>query len=129
MFMSTIASEQPSVTGSHAAGQRRRAEWSTQLLVISLVLYAAVNLGDLLSTYIGLQHGLHEGNPLMSHLLATYGFGALIAYKLLVVTVVSGGVLVLRNAYPRVARITVVLCNLLVAGAVVLNVVQFLTIS
>jgi len=99
------------------------------LLVAFLIVYAAINMADLLSTYVGLQHGLHEGNPLMSHLLTNYGFSALIAYKLFVVGIVWGGVLLLRKGHPRIARITVVVCNLLVASAVVLNVVQFLTLS
>ncbi len=127
--MSTIASEHESVTGSHARVRHRRRAWKAQLLVASLFLYAVINMADLLSTYIGLEHGLHEGNPLMSHLLVTYGFGALIAYKIFVVGVVSGGVLILRNAHPYVARVTVVICNLLVAGAVVLNIMQFIAIS
>lgn len=125
--MSTIASEQ--VTSSQTTISRRRVRGTTQLLVASLLLYTAVNIADLVSTYVGLRHGLREGNPLMSHLLATYGFSALIVYKVFVVAVVSGGVLVLRNAYPRVARVTVIICNLLVAGAVLLNIMQFMAIS
>ena len=127
--MSTIASDHKRVTTRHATSQHRRTEWSGPFLVVFLIVYAAINVADLLSTYVGLQRGLHEGNPLMGHLLASYGFSALIAYKLLVVGVVSCGVLVLRRAHPRVARITVVVCNLLVAGAVVLNLVQFMTLS
>jgi hypothetical protein len=95
------------------------------LLAVFLILYALFNLADLASTYIGLQHGMHEGNPLMSQLLAAYGFGALIGYKLMVVGVVSVGVIALRQTYPRVAGVTVVVCNVLVAGAVLLNVLQF----
>jgi hypothetical protein len=128
-FMSTIASEREQVTDSRATTQHRRAAWNARLLMASLALYVAVNLADLISTYIGLQHGLHEGNPLMSHLLAGYGFGALTAYKVFVVGIVSCGVLLLRKAYPHVARITIVICNLLVACAVLLNIVQFLAIS
>jgi len=125
--MSTIASGH--MTASQTTISRRRARGTTQLLVASLLLYAAVNIADLASTYVGLRHGLREGNPLMSHLLGAYGFSALIVYKVFVVAVVSGGVLVLRNAYPRVARVTVIVCNLLVAGAVLLNVMQFMAIS
>lgn len=127
--MSTIASEREQVTASRATTQHRHARWNAQQLVASLIFYAAINLADLFSTYIGLQHGMHEGNPLMSYLLTAYGFGALIAYKLSVVGVVSCGVLLLRKAYPHIARFTIVVCNLLVAVAVLLNVVQFLAIS
>ena len=128
--MGTIASGHDPVTASKATNQRKRTAWNSHwLLVVSLILYAAVNLADLLSTYVGLQHGLHEGNPLMQHLLATYGFGALVMYKALVVAVVSVGVLALRKDYPRVAQITVVACNLLVGGAVLLNILQFLMLS
>jgi hypothetical protein len=127
--MSTIASDHEHITASHAIISRKPARRTIQLLVASLLLYAAVNIADLVSTYIGLRHGLREGNPLMSHLLATYGFSSLILYKVFVIAVVSCGVLILRNAYPRVARVTVVVCNLLVAGAVLLNIMQFMAIS
>lgn len=127
--MSTIASDHEHITASQAIISRRPVRRTTQLLVASLLLYAAVNIADLVSTYVGLRHGLREGNPLMSHLLGAYGFSALILYKVFVVAVVSCGVLILRNAYPRVARVTVVVCNLLVAGAVLLNIMQFMAIS
>src|SRR5262249_9970655 len=126
--MSTIAGGSDPITASQAAPERKRAAWSAHLLVASLILYAAVNLADLLSTYIGLQHGLREGNPLMGHLLAMHGFIAVVAYKTLVVAVVSVGVLALRKSYPRVAHLTVVACNVLVASAVLLNVLQFLSL-
>src|SRR5437879_2212865 len=38
-------------------------------LAIWLVVYALLNVGDLVTTYLGLSLGLREANPLMSGLL------------------------------------------------------------
>ena len=90
-----------------------------------LAVYVAFNVGDLVSTYIGLHSGLHEGNPLMGSLLREHGFGALIVYKLLVVIAVVVGVQVLRHRHARLASITITICNTLVGLAVLLNLVQY----
>jgi hypothetical protein len=95
-------------------------------LVLWLVVYTLLNVGDLASTYLGLQAGLHEANPLMSGLLAQSGFGALIAYKLVVIVAVVGGAVALYRMRPRAAYITVHICNILVFLAVFLNVAQML---
>ena len=89
-----------------------------------LVIYALLNAGDLISTYLGLQLGLREANPFMSGLLLQEGFGALIAYKLIVIFAVIGGALALYRMHPRAAYITVYACNLLVFLAVAANVAQ-----
>jgi hypothetical protein len=95
-------------------------------LVLWLVVYVLLNVGDLVSTYVGLQAGLHEANPLMSGLLAQSGFGALIAYKLVVIVAVVGGAIALLRMHPRAAYLTVHVCNSLVFLAVFLNGAQML---
>ena len=102
----------------------RRAIGSS-LLAVLLALFAVLNLGDLASTYIGLSHGLNEGNPLMSHLLALYGFGALIADKVLVVATVTGGTFLLRRFSSRMANLVTVACDGLVLVVVLSNLVQY----
>jgi hypothetical protein len=94
-------------------------------LIAWLVVFVLLNVGDLVSTYLALAIGFHEGNPLMSVLLVRYGFSALIVYKLGVVLVVGLGVALLRRFHPRLALVTLIVCNVLVFAAVALNVVQF----
>lgn len=95
------------------------------LLAALLVLFALLNIGDLASTYVGLVHGLAEGNPLMSQLLAHYGFGALIADKVFVVTTVSCGAFLLRKLNWRMAHAVAVICDALVLVVVLANIVQY----
>lgn len=102
-----------------------RARRVTPTLAIWLAVFVVLNVGDLISTYLALGIGMREGNPLMSTLLARYGFPALIVYKLGVVLVVGVGVILLRRVHPRLAQVTLVVCNVLVFTAVFLNVLQF----
>jgi len=88
-------------------------------------LFALLNAADLFSTFVGLQNGLHEGNPLMASLLARYGFIALIVYKALVVLAVALGVRVLRSFRLSVAHVTIWICNILVFAVVLLNILQY----
>ncbi len=90
-----------------------------------LALFAILNACDLLTTYLDLQAGMREGNPLMHHLLTNYGFGALIFYKLLMVVIVSLGIAALSRGYPTLSKITLVLCNGLVLVVVISNFVQY----
>jgi hypothetical protein len=90
-----------------------------------LALFAAVNTGDLISTWVDLHAGLREGNPFMSMLLTQHGFGALIMYKVLVVALVSVITLLLWPERPRLVSYTLLACNLLVCCAIAVNVVQF----
>jgi hypothetical protein len=103
-----------------------RARMLTPALTFWLVVYALLNVGDLVSTYLGLAAGLREANPLMSGLLMHFGFGALIAYKLVVIVAVVAGAMALFRMHPRAAYLTVHVCNALVFAAVALNVVQML---
>lgn len=90
-----------------------------------LCVFALLNLGDLLSTYAGLHNGMREGNPLVSGMMAQYGFASLVAYKAFVVLAVTFGVLWLRGLHSSVARVTLTICNALVLVVVLLNVTQF----
>jgi hypothetical protein len=116
---------EPRVSSRVVAG-RARSRALTPLLAFWLLVYTLLNAGDLMSTYVGLQAGLREANPLMSSLLVERGFGALIAYKLVVIVAVVAGATVLHRMHPRAAYITVAVCNSLVFLAVALNVGQML---
>ncbi len=95
------------------------------LLPVWLGLFALLNAGDLITTFIGLRGGLHEGNPLMGGLLAHFGFGALIAYKALVVVAVALGIVLLRRYHRGIANTTIWVCNALVLVVVILNALQY----
>lgn len=62
---------------------------------LALLVFALLNGLDVLTTWYDIQHGAHEGNPLLAHLLLWAGFGGLILFKVLLVLVLSGGVLIL----------------------------------
>lgn len=95
------------------------------LLPLLVTLFAVLNAGDLLSTFMGLASGMREGNPLMNILLVQYGFGALILYKVVVIVAVGAGVLFLSTFHRRIAHVTIWVCNLLVLGVVFSNLMQF----
>lgn len=46
--------------------------------------YVAAALADILTTYIGLQNGLYENNPIAVGLMDPHGFIGLVAAKLLI---------------------------------------------
>jgi hypothetical protein len=93
--------------------------------LLLLGMFATLNVGDLVSTWVDLHAGLREGNPFMNMLLAQHGFGALILYKILVVVVVSAITGALWAARPRLVGMTLLVCDLLVFAAVTANVLQF----
>lgn len=97
------------------------------VLPVLIAVFAVLNAGDLASTFLGLQNGMREGNPLMGALLSSYGFGALILYKIMVIVAVGVGVLFLRFFHRRVAHVTIWVCNLLVLGVVISNLMQFVS--
>ncbi len=90
-----------------------------------VAVFALLNAADLITTFIGLQNGLREGNPLMSALLVKYGFIALVIYKAVVIAAVALGVGMLRAFRVSVANVTIVLCDLLVLLVVFANVAQY----
>ncbi len=101
--------------------ERRVPVWS----LFWLVIFALLNAGDLLTTYVDLRAGMREGNPLMRALLDQAGFSALIFYKALMVMVVSIGILMLNRSYPLLARAALAVCNVLVLVVVLSNVIQY----
>jgi hypothetical protein len=107
---------------------RRNVYRTGYYLAALLVVFALLNVGDLASTYLGLAHGLNEGNPLMKQLLQHFGFGALIADKLLVVIAVTTGAMVLRRLDQHIAHVVALVCDTLILLVVVSNVVQYLAI-
>ena len=102
----------------------RQAPSARMVHPVWLVLFALLNVLDLLTTYVDLKVGMREGNPLMQHLLVSYGFGALIFYKLLMILVVTIGIAALSRGYPLLSKITLGLCNGLVLVVVISNFVQ-----
>jgi Domain of unknown function (DUF5658) len=90
-----------------------------------LALFAALNIGDLVSTWIDLQAGLREGNPFMNFLLQEHGFGALIAYKILVILLVGVVTALMWQVRPRLVGYTLIACDFLVFCAITINVLQF----
>jgi hypothetical protein len=113
---------------SYRRARSRKAREGGRWLPELLALFAVLNIGDIVSTFIGLEGGMREGNPLMSTLLAHYGFGALIMYKVLVIVAVTVGIYVLRAFHTSIATITIWICNALVLGVVIMNVVQYVAL-
>ena len=103
----------------------RRERRASFLAVFWLALFAVLNGFDLITTYVDLQVGMREGNPLMRALLDQAGFSALIIYKVLMVLVVSAGILLLNRNYPLLARLSLAVCNLLVLAVVLSNFLQY----
>jgi hypothetical protein len=103
----------------------RQQRWLKFSDLLWLALFVVLNAFDLLTTYIDLQAGLREGNPLMRTLLQQGGFGALIFYKVLMVVVVSLGIVLLYRGYPKLAHMTLGICNVLVLAVVISNVIQY----
>jgi hypothetical protein len=103
----------------------RRARRDSFLSLFWLVVFAVLNTFDLITTYVDLQAGMREGNPLMRALLYQNGFSALIIYKVLMVFVVSAGILILNRTYPVLARGALAVCNGLVFLVVLSNFIQY----
>lgn len=98
---------------------------SRHWLLWPMALYLVFNLGDLLSTYLGLRHGLKEGNPLMNAMLTWNGFTAVIDYKLIVTLSVLAGLWLVSGWNIRAARAALLICNCMVALVVALNLAQY----
>lgn len=64
-----------------------------------VIVLASVAL-DVYTTYLGLAAGLTEGNPVMRWAIADFGFGSLVAAKIVVV----GAAAALRAHRPRFGR-------------------------
>ncbi len=111
-----------------AAHARRQHAAPGYLLLALLLGFALVNCADLASTYLGLSRGLSEGNPLMGALLTHFGFSALIAYKVIVISAVTMGALLLYVIDRRIAYLTALICTVLVLVVVVSNILQYVLV-
>lgn len=80
-----------------AAIDRRVTDWLFYAVAFG---YVAFSLADLLTTSYALEHGGRERNPIAASLYASYGFGALVVFKAVVVAVI---VLTLRFIPRRAA--------------------------
>ncbi len=70
----------------------------------ALILFLALQLGDLVSTHIGLSVGMYEANPLASGVLTNAGEGVTYALKLLWVVGILAAVIVLEKRYSHIWR-------------------------
>lgn len=57
--------------------------------------YVVATLGDILTTYIGLQNGLYENNVVAAGFMEPHGTAGLVAAKMIIAT---GGFLIIRYA-------------------------------
>lgn len=63
----------------------------------ALLIFLLLNVLDVLTTWVDLQHGAHEGNPLIASLLVQIGFGGLILFKVGLFLTITVGVLTLER--------------------------------
>lgn len=113
-----------SVSASVVTRAERARPGARSVIVWQAALYIALNLGDVVSTYLGLRRGLVEGNPLMATLLAHDGFDALIIYKFTIMVVALLGLWLLNGWSARAAHTAARICNVVVALVVMLNFAQ-----
>lgn len=93
---------------------------------VALLIALVLNLGDALSTHIGLAGGLAEGNPIPAMLLAAGGEWAWIGSKFALVTAVVLMVCLLGRRYPKLWH-TFTVTNVVLLAAVISNSAQILT--
>lgn len=93
-----------------------------------LVAVLGVMLGDVVTTGVGLERGLNEGNPFVAHLLAEMGLAGLLLLKaatLVLLVVLSGWTRRSRRTF-RLGSIVYLAVGLLV---VLSNVVAIVTVG
>ncbi len=91
----------------------------------ALAVFAGLNLLDVASTYVALQMGLAEVNPLPSLLLANGGEGAMYLFKIAITLLVIVTVVRLSPYYRRLGY-AVYAANGILALIVLLNTAQAL---
>lgn len=89
------------------------------------VLVVSVVVGDLVSTVYGLGLGLHEQNPVVAEVIASYGIGGLVGLKLLTLGSAVVAWLALERHYGVAVLAGLALPQ---GGAVVVNVVTILSL-
>lgn len=92
---------------------------------VALLIALFLNLGDALSTHIGLAGGLCEGNPIPAMLLASGGEFAWVGTKFAFVTTVILLVCLLDRRYPKLWH-TFTVTNVVLLAAVLSNSAQIL---
>lgn len=71
---------------------------------LTALVFLLLNIGDAVSTYVGLGRGLSELNPLPAALLARYGLGAMLSAKAFIILGALVLVLALGRRYPLLWR-------------------------
>src|SRR5438132_11792390 len=101
----------------------RRLPWSrnidrlgTRAFRVAPVAYVGFGLLDCIATAAARAHGGHEGNRFAASLYEQYGIGSLFAFKLIIVTIIISGLMM-------IPRRTAVWLTTAFAGAVALAVV------
>ncbi len=94
---------------------------------VGLLAAVDLNLGDAISTHIGLAGGIPEGNPIPARLLADGGQLAFVGAKFGVVAAVVLVICLLGGRYPKLWH-AVTVTNVLLAVVVVSNVAQILAL-
>lgn len=91
-----------------------------------LILFAALQLGDVVSTHLALRMGLAEGNPIPAAVLAFAGEGGMYALKLLVVVLFVVVVCRLEKRFRTNPWNAVRAMNVVMLGVVINNTSQLL---
>lgn len=91
----------------------------------AVVLLTVLQVGDVISTHLGLQSGMYEANPLAATLMAAIGEGGTYTTKLAWMAAFVFLVCLLATRYPRVWR-AVHAVNVIMSVIVFSNLAQFL---
>ena len=90
---------------------------------IGLLAALDLNLGDVVTTHIGLVGGIPEGNPLPARLLASGGESAIFGAKFGIFAAMILLICLLGGRYPKLWHVVTVV-NLLLAAVVISNATQ-----
>jgi len=89
-----------------------------------LILFALLQLGDVISTHLALRAGLSEGNPIPATILSVAGEGGMYAAKLLAVVVFLIAVCCLEGRFKTNPWRAVGAVNLVMLAVVLSNMAQ-----
>lgn len=101
----------------------RELSWNPAILA-----FIGLSALDVLSTWVAIQAGMGEGNPLAGAIIERAGLGGVFLYKLILVYVVTACLVYLTPAYPRLRHV-LKFANVFMALVVILNTVQILLIG